>query len=152
MKKTTMKKDDQPRYTYFWNRRPGEFVNKLTGQKVSVMLKGFNVGPKFEGSVNEWYETLVETIIDMKKHLETVAGTKVDRTIVRCAPDVTPILNGSVLFVPKGDDWNAGTIPIREIDVVTDNDQERFQVTVEVEFKLGGRSCSEAGRVIVTED
>ena len=40
----------------YWSRRPGLFVNRLTGE-VSTSLAS---PPDFTGSVSEWYETLVE--------------------------------------------------------------------------------------------
>jgi hypothetical protein len=47
--------------TMYWSRRPGNFVNKNTGKTVFVEGQG----PKFTGSVREWYETLIETMIDV---------------------------------------------------------------------------------------
>lgn len=43
--------------TYYWSKTPGNFVNKLTGESVS--------GASFTGSQDEWFETLVETIVDV---------------------------------------------------------------------------------------
>mgnify|MGYP000853837517 FL=1 len=51
--------------TFYWSRKPGNFVNKNTGESILESLKELKIeGPKFTGSVREWYETLVETIYD----------------------------------------------------------------------------------------
>src|SRR5690606_25516048 len=42
---------------YFWSRAPGKFLDKTTGSEVS--------GAAFTGTVREWYETLIEVIIDV---------------------------------------------------------------------------------------
>ena len=136
----------------FWHRSPGEFVNKNNGQKVSVLLKGEGIGPHFDGSVQEWYETLVETIIDMKNHLEQDARCPADRVTVRVDPDVFCMLNASVLFHPSKDDRHSGTLGSMPMNIVEDSDATRFQLTVEVEYKLGGRTQSKTGRVHVLED
>ncbi len=43
--------------TYYWSRKPETFLDKTTGNKA--------IGATFTGSVREWYETLIETIIDI---------------------------------------------------------------------------------------
>jgi hypothetical protein len=46
--------------TYYWNRNPGNFVNKTTG----ALITGTSA-PDFTGNVSEWYETLLETVNDL---------------------------------------------------------------------------------------
>jgi hypothetical protein len=133
---------------FFWNRKPGVFVNKTNGQQ--IQLEGLSIGPMFTGSVQEWYETLVETIIDMRNTLEKEARCKADRVTVTCDPDVFCMLNCSVLFHPSEDDRNSGTLS--QMKVFAERSQPRFQLTVEIEYKIGGRTQSKAGRVHVLED
>ncbi len=77
---------------YYWSRAPGRFLNKENGA-VS------NVGT-FTGTVREWYETLVETIIDVANqiHRKTLRGSA---NFVVVGPDVATILEASVLYKPS---------------------------------------------------
>ena len=135
---------------FFWNRRPGVFVNKQSGQQ--IRLEGLSIGPMFTGSVKEWYETLVETLIDLKNHLEKDAGCKADTVNVTVDPDVYCILQASVLFHPDRDDTHRGTIGSTPLRIFEDREQERFVLTVDVEYKLGGRTQSQTGRIHILED
>ena len=82
---------------YFWSRTPGEFVNKKSGAKqaTSATLPG----PAFTGTVREWYETLVETIIDVANeiHRKTLRGSA---NFIVVSPDVATVLEASVLYKP----------------------------------------------------
>jgi len=84
--------------TLFWSRAPGKFVNKETGALIS---RGTSLepGPAFTGTVREWYETLVETIIDCANtiHRKTLRGAA---NFVVVGPDVATILEASVLYRP----------------------------------------------------
>ena len=77
---------------YFWDRRPGQFVNKKTGISDST--------PSFTGTVREWYETLVETIIDVANeiHRKTLRGSA---NFIVVSPDVATVLEASVLYRPS---------------------------------------------------
>jgi Major capsid protein Gp23 len=83
----------------FWSRAPGKFVNKITGQPVSL-ASSLAIGPTFQGTVREWYETLVETIIDVANtiHRKTLRGSA---NFMVTSPDVATILEASVLYKPK---------------------------------------------------
>ena len=83
----------------FWSRAPGKFVNKLTGDPVSL-ASSLSIGPAFTGTVREWYETLVETIIDVANtiHRKTLRGAA---NFVVCGPDVATILEASSLYRSK---------------------------------------------------
>ena len=83
----------------FWSRAPGKFVNKLTGDPISL-ASSLSVGPAFTGTVREWYETLVETIIDAANtiHRKTLRGAA---NFVVCGPDVATILEASTLYRSK---------------------------------------------------
>ncbi len=87
----------QAKTNYYWSRTPSEFVNKKTGsiQATSASLPG----PAFTGTVREWYETLVETIIDVANeiHRLTLRGSA---NFICVSPDVATILEASVLYKP----------------------------------------------------
>jgi hypothetical protein len=83
----------------YWSRAPGKFVNKETGEPV-LRTSSFAPGPNFTGTVREWYETLVETIIDAANtiHRKTLRGSA---NFVVTSPDVCTVLEASVLYKPK---------------------------------------------------
>jgi len=84
---------------YYWSRAPGKFVNKTTGAQVSL-ASSLSIGPQFTGTVREWYETLVETVIDVANtiHRKTLRGSA---NFMVTGPDVATILESSVLYKPK---------------------------------------------------
>ncbi len=84
---------------YYWSRAPGKFVNKETGSEIS-RTDSLRPGPAFTGTVREWYETLVETIIDVANtiHRKTLRGSA---NFVVVGPDVATILESSVLYKPS---------------------------------------------------
>lgn len=83
----------------YWSRAPGKFVHKLTGAPQSL-ASSLAIGPQFTGTVREWYETLVETIIDCANtiHRKTLRGSA---NFMVTSPDVATILESSVLYKPK---------------------------------------------------
>lgn len=83
----------------YWSRAPGKFVNKLTGQAQNL-ANSLSIGPQFTGTVREWYETLIETIIDVANtiHRKTLRGSA---NFIVTSPDVCTILESSVLYKPK---------------------------------------------------
>lgn len=79
---------------FYWDRRPGFFVDRDTGSPVS--------GPTFTGTVQEWYLTLLETILDVsntihRKNLRSGANFMVT------SPDVCTILESMVQWRPVMD-------------------------------------------------
>lgn len=84
---------------FYWSRAPGRFVNKLTGV-AQQLASSLSIGPQFTGTVREWYETLVETIIDVANtiHRKTLRGSA---NFLVTSPDVCTILESSVLYKPK---------------------------------------------------
>ena len=84
---------------YYWSRAPGKFVNKKTGSE-QLLASTLAPGPQFTGTVREWYETLVETIIDVANeiHRKTLRGSA---NFVVCSPDVATIFEASVLYKPN---------------------------------------------------
>ena len=77
---------------YYWSRKPGQFINKKTAATVS--------GASFTGTVREWYETLVETIIDVGNeiHRKTLRGSA---NFIVVSPEVATILEASVMYRPS---------------------------------------------------
>jgi hypothetical protein len=78
---------------YYWSRAPGKFVNKQTGVE-SLRSSSLSPGPAFTGTVREWYETLIETIIDVSNeiHRKTLRGSG---NFIVCGPDVSTILEAT---------------------------------------------------------
>lgn len=76
---------------YFWSRKPGKFVDKRTGNT--------ETGASFTGTVREWYETLVETIIDVSNEILTKTLRGAANFLV-CSPQVATIFEASVLYKP----------------------------------------------------
>lgn len=91
--------------TMYWSRIPGNFVYKLSGKKVTVVS---NLGPRFTGTVREWYECLVETMIDAA-NTERLPHKNVR---VSVSHDVYMILCASILF-KLGDKEGEGTLSNR---------------------------------------
>jgi len=83
---------------YYWSRSPGKFVNKATGA-VQSLASSLQTGPAFTGTVREWYETLVETIIDVANeiHRKTLRGSA---NFIVVSPEVATIFEASVLYKP----------------------------------------------------
>ena len=75
---------------FFWSRTPGNFVVKNTGESYTA---------QFTGTVREWYETLVETVIDVANniHRKTLRGAA---NFLVTSPDVATIFEASVLYKP----------------------------------------------------
>jgi hypothetical protein len=83
---------------YYWDRRPGRFVNKKSGSDQTTA--GTLTSPSFTGTVREWYETLVETVIDVANeiHRKTLRGSA---NFIVVSPDVATVLEASVLYKPN---------------------------------------------------
>ena len=83
---------------YFWSRAPGRFVNKTNGNEIS--RTSTQPGPNFTGTVREWYETLVETIIDVGNeiHRKTLRGSA---NFIVIGPDVATILEAGTYYRPS---------------------------------------------------
>lgn len=80
---------------FYWDRRPGFFLNKETGTRLTD-------APSFTGNVQEWYLTLMETIIDvsntiLKKNLRAGAN------FIVTSPDVATILESMTQWRPSVD-------------------------------------------------
>jgi hypothetical protein len=77
--------------TLYWSRRPGKFVNRVTGGPIAGDMGLNPQGADFTGNVSMWYETLVETINDVSAaiHRKTLRG---GANFVVCGPEVANIL------------------------------------------------------------
>ena len=100
--------------TLHWSRRPGQFLNRETGVKITNNL----APPDFTGTVSEWYETLLETINDVSAqiHRKTLRG---GANFLVCSPEVANILEFTSGFrasvaadTPKG---SAGAVKVGQI-------------------------------------
>ena len=85
----------QAKTNYYWSRAPGQFVNKTNGN-----TGGVPGNTSFTGTVREWYETLIETVIDVANeiHRLTLRGSA---NFIVVSPDIATILEASVLYRPK---------------------------------------------------
>ena len=83
----------------FWSRAPGKFVNELTGVEIA-RNSSLRPGPQFTGTVRDWYETLIETIIDAGNiiHRKTLRGSA---NFIVIGPDVATIFESSVMYKPS---------------------------------------------------
>jgi len=83
----------------YWSRAPGKFVNKESGAEVKL-TDSLSAGPRFTGTVREWYETLVETIIDVANtiHRKTLRGSA---NFIVTSPDVCTMFEASVFYRPS---------------------------------------------------
>ena len=77
--------------TMYWSRIPGDFVHKTTGTP--------NTTGTFTGTIREWYESLIETCIDVANtiHRKTLRGAA---NFMVCSPDVATIFESTVLYKP----------------------------------------------------
>lgn len=100
---------------YYWSRSPGKFVNKLTGQSVNLS-SNLSIGPAFTGTVREWYETLVETIIDIYNSIPEPSNS------IYVGADVSTILMATVLFKMSNSQSWYGNQQITKIGVLCGHD------------------------------
>jgi len=84
---------------FFWSRAPGRFLNKVTGNEI-LRSSATAPGPNFTGTVREWYETLVETIIDVGNeiHRKTLRGSA---NFIVVGPDVATVLEAGTFYRPS---------------------------------------------------
>lgn len=84
---------------FYWSKAPGRFLDKYTG-KPQNLASALAIGPAFTGTVREWYENLVESVIDVANtiHRKTLRGSA---NFVVTSPDVCTLLEASILYKPK---------------------------------------------------
>lgn len=101
---------------FYWDRRPGYFLKRDTGERIS--------GPSFTGNVQEWYLTLLETVLDVSNriHTKTLRG---GANFIVTSPDVCTILESMVQWRPVMD--------------YGDNTQTKFSMGIEKTGTLANR-------------
>ena len=82
----------------YWSRAPGKIVNKYTGQE-ALQSSAFAPGPQAFVNIQEWYQTLVETVTDAANtiHRKTLRGSG---NFVVTSPDVCTIFEHMVAYKP----------------------------------------------------
>ena len=75
---------------FYWSRAPGRFINKSTGQE-GLRNGTLSPGPAFTGDLQQWYQTLMETISDAANtiHVKTLRGSG---NFIITSPSVCTIL------------------------------------------------------------
>jgi len=83
----------------YWSRAPGKIVNKFTGGE-ALMSATLSPGPMVFANVQEWYQTLLETITDVANsiHRKTLRGSG---NFIVTSPDVCTILEHLVAYKPS---------------------------------------------------
>jgi hypothetical protein len=82
----------------YWSRAPGKIVNKLTGAE-ALQSSTLSPGPMAFTNVQEWYQTLIETISDVANTIykKTLRGSA---NFLVTSPDVCTILEHLVTYKP----------------------------------------------------
>lgn len=82
----------------YWSRAPGKIVNKSTGAE-ALQSSTLAPGPMAFVNVQDWYQTLIETITDVANtiHRKTLRGSA---NFVVTSPDVATILEHLVSYKP----------------------------------------------------
>lgn len=83
---------------YFWSRAPGKIVNKHTGVQ-ALQSSALATGPMVFANVQDWYQTLLETITDVGNTIskKTLRGSA---NFIVVSPDVATILEHLVAYKP----------------------------------------------------
>lgn len=78
---------------FFWSRTPGKFVDKTSGEKM--------FGASFDGTVREWYETLIEVMVDLGLTSQrSLGGNPLKYVSWRADANISLIVECSVLYQP----------------------------------------------------
>jgi len=72
--------------TYYWSRRPGRFVDRLTGELINVLEQG-----DFTGTVSQWYETMLETVNDISAQIQRKV-LRGGANFLVCGPELANVL------------------------------------------------------------
>ena len=83
----------------YWSRAPGKIVNKFTGAE-ALQSSTLSPGPMAFVNVQEWYQTLLETVTDAANtiHRKTLRGSG---NFIVTSPDVCTILEHLVAYKPS---------------------------------------------------
>lgn len=84
---------------FFWSRSPGKFVNKQTGAE-GTRTSTLAPGPAFTGTIQDWYQTLVETISDAANQIgkKTLRGSG---NFLVVSPEIATILEHTISYRPS---------------------------------------------------
>ena len=82
-KKLTM--NNKP-IVFYWSRKPGKIVNKFTGKEAFIYTITGD-GPQYNFTALEWYQTLLESIVDVanqfyKETFKNGTGKNVNKIVV----------------------------------------------------------------------
>jgi hypothetical protein len=102
---------------FYWDRRPGFFLDKETGERLTD-------SPNFTGNVQEWYLTLMETVIDVSNTIHR-KNLRAGANFIVTSPDVATILESMVQWRPSID--------------VTDTTQTKYSMGIEKIGTLANR-------------
>lgn len=82
----------------YWSRAPGKIVNKLTGAE-ALQSSTLSPGPMAFVNIQEWYQTLIETVSDVANTIykKTLRGSA---NFLVTSPDVCTILEHLVSYKP----------------------------------------------------
>ena len=82
----------------YWSRAPGKIVNKLTGAE-ALQSSILSPGPMAFVNIQEWYQTLIETVSDVANTIykKTLRGSA---NFLVTSPDVCTILEHLVSYKP----------------------------------------------------
>lgn len=83
----------------YWSRAPGKLVNKFTGAE-ALQSSTLSPGPMAFVNIQEWYQTLLETVTDAANtiHRKTLRGSG---NFIVTSPDVCTILEHLVAYKPS---------------------------------------------------
>jgi len=104
--------------TFYWSRRPGRFLNRVTGRPVEADGGTDLLGADFTGNVSMWYETLLETVNDVSAqiHRKTLRG---GANFLVCGPEVGSVLEMTAGFrakvAPDDDAGMAGAVNVGSV-------------------------------------
>jgi hypothetical protein len=104
--------------TFYWSRRPGRFLNRVTGLPVEADGGTDLLGADFTGNVSMWYETLLETVNDVSAqiHRKTLRG---GANFLVCGPEVGSVLEMTAGFrakvAPDDDAGMAGAVNVGSV-------------------------------------
>jgi hypothetical protein len=118
-------------------------VHKRTGAHIRVPQG--STGPQFTGTVREWYETLVETIIGCVNELHARVAAKNpsgllahDRQVtLRCNPETIKLIECSVLYKTK-DTYPSSEGEIDGMRALVDETLDKELIMIDVSFAAQG--------------
>jgi len=129
---------------FYWSRIPGKFMTP-DGRPFSDLISPDEM-PKFHGTIQEWYETLVEVIAQAAGNSGETGWYFPRGTEVSVSPDVSVILQASVLFHPPQEESCVGMVGARAHTgfIIYDDSPKKDLVLV----RIGEETV---GKVIVTD-